>query len=62
MAAELRQLIQKQPAMVCPRHLTRPRHLATPDQPHSRNGVVGARHSLVVMKSVRPLVRPATRR
>ncbi len=39
MPAELRKLIQKQDAVVRPRLLARPRHLAAADQAHVGNGV-----------------------
>jgi hypothetical protein len=41
MAAELRQLIQKEPTMVGQRHLTRHRHMAAPDQPRIRDRMMG---------------------
>jgi hypothetical protein len=37
-----REFVQAAHAMVRPRHLARPRDLASPDPPHSRDGVVGA--------------------
>jgi hypothetical protein len=40
MSAELRQFIQKEDPMVRQRHLTWPRHLAAPDQPHIGDGVM----------------------
>jgi hypothetical protein len=60
-ASELRQFIQKEKAIVGQRDLARHRHLALTDQPHIRDGVVGARHGSVVMKAGRSPVRPATR-
>jgi hypothetical protein len=38
MAAALRPRTQQAHAMVGQRHLARPRHLAAPDQPYSRQG------------------------
>jgi hypothetical protein len=60
-AAELRQLIQKEHPMVRQRDLARHRHLSATDQPGVRDGVVGARNGRVVTKAVRSPVRPATR-
>ena len=37
MAAAHRQLIQKEHAVVRPRHVARPRHLTATDQPHLRD-------------------------
>jgi hypothetical protein len=47
--------------MVRQRHLTRPRHLPSTDQPHIHNCVVGARHGRIMTTAVRAPVRPATR-
>jgi hypothetical protein len=41
MTPALRQLIQQAHAMVRLRHLARPRHLASTDQPHIQHGLVG---------------------
>jgi hypothetical protein len=59
-AAELRQLIQEEHAVVRQRPLARQRHLAAADQPRIREGLVGARHGRVVTHAVRAPVRPAT--
>jgi hypothetical protein len=40
-AAELRQFIQEEDAVVCQRPLARHRDLASPDQPHIGDGVMG---------------------
>jgi hypothetical protein len=61
MAAEHRQFIQKQHAMMRQRHFPGRRYVAAADQPHIRDGVMGARPERVVTKAVRALVRPATR-
>src|SRR5262245_27793081 len=61
MAAALGQFIQAAHAVVGQRHLARQRHLAAADEPHIRDGVVGARHGRVVTHAVRSPVRPATR-
>jgi hypothetical protein len=63
MAAEPRQLIQKEHTIMRQRHFAGPRHLAAADQADVRYGVVwcGARHGRVGTRAVRPLVRPVTR-
>jgi hypothetical protein len=43
MAAAFGDFIQAAHAMVCQRHVPRRRHLAAADQPHIRDGLVGAR-------------------
>jgi hypothetical protein len=60
-AAALRQFIQEEHAVVCQRHVARPRHLSAADQPHIREGVMGARKGRVVTNAVRSPVRPAMR-
>jgi hypothetical protein len=60
-AAELRQFIEKENAMMRQRHLPRHGDLAPTDQPHIRDSVVGARNSRVKTHAVRAPVRPATR-
>jgi hypothetical protein len=60
-AAALGELIQAQDAVVGPRHVAWPRHLAAAGPPDVRNGVVGGRNGRVVTKAVRSPVRPATR-
>jgi hypothetical protein len=59
-AAPLGPFIQEEPAVVGQRHLARQRHVASADQPHLGDGVMGARHGRVVTKAVRSPVRPAT--
>ena len=60
-AAELRQFIQEEHAVVRQRHLARHRHLAPPISPTSEMVWWGARNGRVVTNAVRSPVSPATR-
>jgi len=60
-ACALGPFIEEEPAAVRRRHLPRPRHLTAADEPHIRDGLVGARKGRVVTRAVRAPVRPATR-
>jgi hypothetical protein len=54
-AAELRPFIQEAHAVVRERHLARPRRVAPADQPHTQDGLRGARHTRAVTAAhVRP--------
>jgi hypothetical protein len=59
-AAELRPFIEEEDAVVRPRHVARDRPAASADQPHVRDGVVGARKGRVVMRPGRLMKRPTT--
>jgi hypothetical protein len=61
MTAKLRQFIQEEYAVVGQRHVARHRHVAAPDQPDIRDGVMGGRNRRVVTTAVQSPVRPATR-
>jgi hypothetical protein len=52
-AAELRQFIQKEHAVVRQRHFARHRHMAPADQPDIRDGVMGVRHGRGGTKAMR---------
>jgi hypothetical protein len=61
LAPALQAFIPEAHAMERQRHLARHRHVVAADQPRIGDGVMGARHSRVVIKAVRTPVRPATR-
>jgi hypothetical protein len=54
------QLIQPPHPMMCQRHVSRQRHLASTDQAHIGDRVVGARKGRVVTKAAWRPVNPAT--
>jgi len=60
-AAELRPFIEQEHAMMCQRHVARPRHLASTDQAHIGDRVMGSATRARRDDVGRAPVRPATR-